>query len=113
MGNFSSSTTSSPHRSQPNHHTRRFLPAATGHPRFAAPAALLSENLVRSHGLARLDEIVFAGWDPRGEDLFTSALRHAVVEPHRLKPIAPELRRLRPFGGRSPSAAQVIRDLNR
>ncbi len=63
----------------------------------AEPVALVSERCVKSHGLARLNEIVFAGWDPRGENLHAAALRNRVVEPHRLKPVARELSKLKPW----------------
>ncbi|NQU10825.1 hypothetical protein HQ590_08550, partial [bacterium] len=69
----------------------------------APSRALLSERWVTHPPLAGLDEIVFGGWDPRGEDLQRAALRHAVIEPHRLMPVARALRALKPFtssGGR-------------
>lgn len=65
--------------------------------RLAERVALLSERYVESHQLARLDEIVFAGWDPRGENLHIAALRNAVIEPQRLKPVARELAKLKPW----------------
>jgi myo-inositol-1-phosphate synthase len=55
------------------------------------PLAMLSEQFVRSHRLATFDDLVFSGWDPRGENLFEAALRNRVVEPDRLQPIAKEL----------------------
>jgi myo-inositol-1-phosphate synthase len=63
----------------------------------AQPVALVSEEYVKSHQLAGWDEIVFAGWDPRGENLHAAALRNRVLEPHRLKPVARELARLKPW----------------
>lgn len=63
----------------------------------AKPLALVSEGYRKSHQLAGFDEIVFAGWDPRGENLQVAALRNAVVEPHRLKPVARDLARLKPW----------------
>ena len=61
------------------------------------PQALVSEGYVKSHHLADWDEIVIAGWDPRGENLHAAALRNRVLEPHRLKPVARELARLTPW----------------
>jgi len=57
----------------------------------AQPQALLSEQFKRSHQLADFDEIVFAGWDPRGENAFTASTRNNVLEPHRIKPVAKAL----------------------
>lgn len=76
----------------------------------ARPVALISEPFAKSHNLPRLNELVFAGWDPRGENLFESALRNRVLDRERLHPIARELSSLKPFGGRGSSRA-VTRDL--
>ncbi len=65
--------------------------------RLTAPVALLSEPYRQSHGLPDWDDLIITGWDPRGETLFESAIRHRVLEPHRLHPIAKELARLRPW----------------
>ena len=65
--------------------------------RLAEPAALISEAYVQSHALAGLDELVIGGWDGRGENLHQAALRNRVLEPERLKPIARELARLKPW----------------
>jgi len=80
--------------------------------RLATPQALLSEPYVDSHQLARFEDMVVAGWDPRGEDLFVSAGRHRVIEPHQLEPVRKELASLQPFRGRV-SAAQLVRDIHR
>jgi myo-inositol-1-phosphate synthase len=60
----------------------------------AAPVGLVSEQFHKTHQLAGFDEIVFAGWDPRGENLLQSARRNRVVEEHRLKPVATALTKL-------------------
>ena len=74
------------------------------------PTALISEAFVASHQLARLDQIVCAGWDPRGEDVFTAAQRHGVISRDRLRPVARSLAALRPW---RPSARQLPRDIDR
>jgi myo-inositol-1-phosphate synthase len=83
--------------------------------RLAPTLALLSEQFVRSHGLASLDTLVFGGWDVRGENLFESALRNRVIERERLQPITKELAGLRPFGGLGfrPTVAGCARDVVR
>jgi myo-inositol-1-phosphate synthase len=63
----------------------------------AQPLALLSEPYTQSHALARWNDIVLAGWDPRGEDLHTAALRNAVIGPCRLKPVRRHLAALKPW----------------
>ncbi len=63
----------------------------------AEPQALISEPYVKSHGLPEFDDLVIAGWDPRGENVFESALRNRVIERERLQPIAKELTRLKPW----------------
>jgi len=68
------------------------------------PIALLSEPYVPSHQLARWNEIVFAGWDPRGEDLYAAALRNAVIPPATLRPVQRALAALKPW----PAAADRI-----
>ncbi len=77
----------------------------------ARPVALISEPFVKSHTLPRLNELVFAGWDPRGEDLFTSALRNQVIDRERLHPIAKELANLKPLG-RSVSSRAAARAID-
>jgi len=74
-----------------------------------APVALISERYRESHRLAAVDDIVFAGWDPRGETVYESALRNRVLEPHRLQPIAKELARLRPFSGKHGGASDILK----
>jgi myo-inositol-1-phosphate synthase len=61
------------------------------------PLAMLSEQFAHSHNLAAFDDLVFGGWDPRGENLFDAALRNRVVETDRLQPIAKELTGLGPW----------------
>lgn len=63
----------------------------------AQPVALLSERYAESHRLARWDQVVFAGWDPRGENLYEAALRNAVLAPDKLKPIRGELAAIKPW----------------
>lgn len=63
----------------------------------AQPVGLISEQFSRSHSLAGFDELVFAGWDTRGENLLESALRNRVIERERLQPVAKELTRLNPW----------------
>src|SRR5436309_2330281 len=66
----------------------------------ARPQALLSE----AYRLTSFDQIVFGGWDVRGENLFEAALRNRVIERERLQPVAKELIRLKPW----PAAADKI-----
>ena len=73
----------------------------------ATPVAMISERYRQSHQLAGLDDLIITGWDPRGETLYESALRHRVLEPHRLHPIAKELAGLRPLGGKGSVAAAI------
>lgn len=61
------------------------------------PLALLSEQYAKSHGLAVWNEIVFAGWDKRGENLHQAALRNAVIGPCKLKPVRRQLAALKPW----------------
>jgi len=61
------------------------------------PLALLSEQYAKSHALARWNDIVFAGWDPRGENLHAAALRNAVIGPCKLEPVRRELAALKPW----------------
>jgi len=63
----------------------------------ASPVGLLSERYAQSHDLAGWHEIVFAGWDPRGENLRSAALRNAVLSPCQLKPVLAELATLKPW----------------
>jgi myo-inositol-1-phosphate synthase len=78
----------------------------------AKPVALISEQFKTSHKLTGFDEMVFAGWDVRGENLFEAALRNRVLDRDRLQPVAKELAAVKPFGGpRSVMAA--ARDIER
>jgi myo-inositol-1-phosphate synthase len=65
--------------------------------KLAKPVALVSERYAKSHNLAGFDEVVFAGWDPRGEDQLTAARRNRVIEDHRLAPVARTLKQLKPW----------------
>ena len=65
--------------------------------RLAKPTALISEAYVQSHALADWPEIVIGGWDCRGENLYQAALRNRVLESDRLRPVARELARLKPW----------------
>src|SRR5262245_56446589 len=64
---------------------------------YAKPQALISEQFRQSHDLAGFDQLVFGGWDVRGENLFEAALRNRVIERDRLQPIAKELASLKPW----------------
>jgi myo-inositol-1-phosphate synthase len=77
----------------------------------APPVAMLSEPYTASHHLAPLDNIVVTGWDPRREDSLTSALRHHVVDPSRLKPVAKPLAKLAALNKAS-SPRDVVRVIN-
>lgn len=76
------------------------------------PLALISEPYAATHGLPGWDDLRLAGWDPRGETLRESARRNAVVDHELLRPIAPELARLKPRPVPRTSAA-AARDLDR
>src|SRR5947209_1977566 len=75
----------------------------------AQPQALISERFRRAHGLASFDDIVIAGWDRRGENLFEAALRARVIERERLQPVIKELSRLKSW----PAGADKIADFRR
>jgi myo-inositol-1-phosphate synthase len=77
---------------------------------WADKMALVSEPFVKSHRLPSCGEFVFGGWDSRGEDLLQSASRNAVIEAHRLKPIARELAGLRAW---KPDRTRLERDIER
>ena len=77
--------------------------------RLAKPTALISEAYVRSHALADWPEIVIGGWDCRGENLYQAALRNHVLEPDRLRPIARELARLKPWAAEADKIAAFRR----
>jgi myo-inositol-1-phosphate synthase len=47
--------------------------------------------------LAKLDDLVFGGWDIFAEDAYESAAHAAVLEKRHLDPIADELRRIKPM----------------
>jgi myo-inositol-1-phosphate synthase len=76
----------------------------------ATPVGLVSEEFVASHGLARWDEIVVAGWDVRGENLRESAVRNAVLDADRLRPVASELARLKPWPAGTDRLARFRRE---
>ena len=73
----------------------------------AKPAGMLSEDpaVRRRVHLAALDDLVFAGWDPRGEDELTAARRNAVLEESDLAPVAKILRAIQPWPARWSVAA--------
>jgi myo-inositol-1-phosphate synthase len=77
--------------------------------RLAKPVGLISEWFIASHKLAGFDEMVFAGWDVRGETLFESALRNRVIEREGLQPISKELARLKPW----PAGADKVASFRR
>ena len=68
------------------------------------PLALISEP----YRLTGFDEMIFAGWDPRGETLLAAARRNRVLDEARLAPVAKELAQLKPWKPKSPA-----RDLDR
>jgi myo-inositol-1-phosphate synthase len=76
------------------------------------PIGLLSEDpeVSRVVRLTALDDLVFAGWDPRGEDELAAARRNAVLEEHELTPAGRALRAIRPWPARW-SVAAVRRDI--
>jgi len=57
----------------------------------APPQGLLTETWRERLGLAGLDQVVFGGWDVRGENLFEAATRNAVLDPRRLQVVAKHL----------------------
>ncbi len=75
------------------------------------PIAMLSESepLARKCQLAPLEDVVFGGWDTRGENLFEAALRNEVLDKQRLTPIAKELAATKPWT--SGSAIKIRRDI--
>ena len=74
-----------------------------------AGAALMRRGLAPRHGmmtesslcdgldLAQLDDLVFGGWDLRGDNAFDAALSHGVVPPHVLEPVRAELEAITPW----------------
>jgi myo-inositol-1-phosphate synthase len=72
--------------------------------KLTAPLALVSEPFRPILRFAGFDEMVFAGWDPRGETSLAAARRNRVLDAARLAPVAKELARLTPWpapGGRA------------
>src|SRR5712691_5859971 len=47
--------------------------------------------------LARLDDLVFGGWDPIPDDAYTAATKAKVLAPEHLKELEPALSRIRPM----------------
>ena len=47
--------------------------------------------------LARLDELVFGGWDPIPDDAYTAAAKAKVLSPEHLAKLQPALSRIRPM----------------
>jgi len=60
--------------------------------------------------VASLDDLVFAGWDPRGESVLEAARRNAVLEDAELWPVARALGAIRPWRGAA-SATSARRDI--
>ena len=77
--------------------------------RLAKPTALISEAYVQSHALVDWPEIVIGGWDCRGENLYHAALRNRVLESDRLRPVARELARLKPWAAGADTIAAFRR----
>ncbi len=78
--------------------------------RLAEPLGLLSEGFVKSHQLATLDDLVFAGWDPAGQTMVQAATDHQVIEEHLLKKVARPLASIRPWPAPR-SRAAALRDI--
>jgi myo-inositol-1-phosphate synthase len=74
--------------------------------RLAEPSALISEAYFKSHKLAGFDDLVFGGWDVRGENLLAAARRNRVLNPAQL---LPELEKLKPW----PAGTDKIPDFRR
>lgn len=47
--------------------------------------------------LASLDDLVFGGWDPYGEDAYSAAMRAGVLQPQHLESVGEELRAITPM----------------
>ena len=47
--------------------------------------------------LAKLDDLVFGGWDPFPENAYEAAAKAGVLEPHHLKAVKPFLSKIRPM----------------
>ena len=47
--------------------------------------------------LAKLDDLVFGGWDPFPENAYAAAAKAGVLEPHHLKAVKPFLSKIRPM----------------
>jgi myo-inositol-1-phosphate synthase len=47
--------------------------------------------------LAKLDDLVFGGWDPFPENAYQAAAKAGVLEPHHLKAVKPFLSKIRPM----------------
>lgn len=72
-----------------------------GAPRFG----MITEGpLGAAVGACSLDDLIFAGWDLKGGDLYEAALTHAVVPREQLATVEGELRSMRPWPGVSSSA---------
>jgi len=83
-----------------------------------APArGLLSEPWRERLDLCGLDQLVFAGWDVSGENLFEAAVRNAVLGRRRLQVVAKPLARVLPWaaplGHTAADCARLARDMDR
>ncbi len=74
---------------------------AKGAPRLGM---ITETELGRAISAAPLEDMVFAGWDLRGDDLYDAALSHGVIPRDRLATVEKELRALRPWPGVTSSA---------
>lgn len=67
-----------------------------GAPRFGM---ITEGELGAALGVCSLEDLVFGGWDLRGNDLYEAAAHHGVIPPHRLTAVEKELRAIRPWPG--------------
>lgn len=73
------------------------------------PFGLLSERYTQLHNLVNWKSIYFAGWDPRGEDMYQSSLRNEVIGHNQLQPIVKNLANIKPWKIRQKSIAKDVR----
>jgi len=59
--------------------------------------ARIAESITDLLDFAPLENLVFAGWDPKYANVFEGAVHHKVIPEHVLEKIRPELERVRPW----------------
>src|SRR5580700_10555407 len=59
--------------------------------------ARIAESITDLLDFAPLENLVFAGWDPKYANVFEGAVHHKVIPPHVLEKVRPELERVRPW----------------